>query len=282
MTDAARNPDDYCHRHPDRLSFVLCERCGRTICLECQNHVGGKVLCPDDAKTSNVTMMPVNARPPKPKRVRRESLVSRLPASVPLVTSAILLELVVVFLIDVFTRNLLAGYMIVIPGGPLVMPWTLITSMFYPGSILTLLLSGVNLYLLGRILEPYFGRVRYFVLYAVSGFGAAVFAFLLDGVSGSAYGAIVGLIGALVIVARRMGANTTYLYISCAVTAIFAIVFGSWQSFLGGFLAGLAMGFIYHLEESDRRSRRATLLIILVGVVLVVLAFVRAIFYVLT
>jgi hypothetical protein len=50
MTDAARNPDDYCYRHPDRLSFVLCEQCGRTICLECQTHVGGKVLCPDDAR----------------------------------------------------------------------------------------------------------------------------------------------------------------------------------------------------------------------------------------
>jgi membrane associated rhomboid family serine protease len=281
MTDASRNPDDYCYRHPDRPSFVLCERCGRTICLECQNHVGGRVLCPDDAKTSNVTMMPVNSRP-KPVRVRRESSLSRIPDSVPLVTAGILLVLVVVFFVNTFSRQALTPYMVVIPGGPLTMPWTLLTAMFYPGDIITLLLSGVNLYFIGRILEPHFGRARYFVLYLVSGFGAAVFAFLLDGISASAYGAVVGLIGALVIVARRMGANPIFLYITCAISAVLAIVFGSWQAFVGGFLAGLAIGFIFTREDGDHRTRRATLLVIAVGGVLVVLAFLRALFFVLS
>jgi membrane associated rhomboid family serine protease len=280
MTDAAHNPDDYCYRHPDRLSFVLCERCGRTICLECQNHVGGKVLCPDDARTANVTMMPVNSRPPKPKRVRRESLLSRVPPSVPLVSSAILLELVILFFVDTFARNALFPYLVVVPGSPLAQPWTLLTAMFYPGSILTLALGGFNLYFLGRILEPHFGRLRFFVLYAVSGFGAAVVAFLLDGYSISFYGAVTGLIGALVVVARRMGANPIYLYITCAISALLSIVFGSWQAFLGGIITGAAIGFIFTLEDGDHRARRATLLVIAVGGVLVVLAFLRALFFV--
>jgi membrane associated rhomboid family serine protease len=283
MTDATRNPDDYCYRHPDRPSFVLCERCGRTICLECQNHVAGRVLCPDDAKRSNVTMMPVNQKPQKPKRVRSTTrLIARVPESWPIVTYALLAILVLVFLADTLTRGAVGTYMVVFPGSPLTMPWTLVTSMFYPGSILTLLLSGVNLFFIGRILEPHFGRARYFVLYLISGFGAAVFAFLLDGVAASAYGAVMGLIGALVIMVRRMGGNPIYLYISCAVTAILAIVFGSWQAFLGGFIAGVAVGLIFHMEESDHRTRRAILLLTLVGIALVVLAFARALFFYLT
>jgi membrane associated rhomboid family serine protease len=280
MTDAAHNPDDYCYRHPDRLSFVLCERCGRTICLECQTHVGGTVLCPDDARRSNVTMLPVNERPKKPPRVRRTStLLSRLRPDAPLVTYSILAILVVVFLIDTITRGLLGQYMVVLSTSVLQQPWTLLTSMLYPGSILTLLFSGVNLYFIGRILEPRLGRSKFIVLYAVSGFGAAVFAFLLDGISASAYGAIVGLIAALVVEARRIGANPIYLYITCAISAVLAIVFGSWQAFLGGFVAGGLVAAIYLFEGDDRRVKRARLLLILLGVVLVVAAFLRALLF---
>jgi membrane associated rhomboid family serine protease len=280
MTDASQNPDDYCYRHPDRLSFVLCEKCGRTICLECQNHVDGKVLCPDDARRSNVTMLPVNRRPKRVARVRQQPpLLSRIPESWPIVTYSILAVLVVIFLVETITRGALGPYMIVIGTSPLTMPWTLVTSMFYPGSILTLLLSGVNLFFIGRILEPHFGRFRFLVLYVVSGFGGAVFAFLLDGISASCYGAVIGLVATLVVMARRMGANPIYLYITCAITAVLAIIFGSWQVFLGGFLAGVAIGFIFLMEDNDHRTRRATLLLVAVGGVLVVLAFIRALFF---
>jgi membrane associated rhomboid family serine protease len=279
VTDAAHNPDDYCYRHPDRPSFVLCERCGRTICLECQNHVGGKVLCPDDARNSNVSMMPVNARPPKPTRIRRRSVLSRVPESWPLVSTVIVAVLLVVFIVDTIARGALGSVMVVVATSPLKMPWTLLTSMFYPNNILSLLLSGVNLFLLGRILEPHFGRLQFFLLYLVSGFSGAVFAFLLDGFSVSPYGAISGLIAALAITARRMGANLVYIYISCAISAVLAIYLGGWQTFLGGFIAGGVIGWIYHLEEDDHRSRRAILLVIAVGGVLVVTAFIRALFF---
>ena len=36
-----------CYRHPDRHSWVLCERCGRTICPECQIPTPNGVYCPD-------------------------------------------------------------------------------------------------------------------------------------------------------------------------------------------------------------------------------------------
>lgn len=49
MTDAGlrTNPDNYCYRHPDRQSFVLCQRCLRTICAECQTPMPVGVICPE-------------------------------------------------------------------------------------------------------------------------------------------------------------------------------------------------------------------------------------------
>ncbi len=196
-----------------------------------------------------------------------------------MVTYGILAFLVVLFLVDTILRYALAPYLTVQGTSTLTRPWTLLTAMFYPGSIITLLLSGVNLYFLGRTLEPFYGPRKYFLLYVISGFSAAVFAFLLDGYSGSAYGAIVGLIGALVIVARRMGGNPLFLYITCAISAVLAIVFGSWQAFLGGFLAGAAVAAIFLIEDDARRVGRARLLLVLLGVVLVALAFARALFF---
>jgi membrane associated rhomboid family serine protease len=278
MTDAARNPDDYCYRHPDRPSFVLCEKCGRTICLECQHHQDGHVYCPEHATVNVVSIN--SARKVRARRVRTQSsLLSRLPEGSPLVTYGILAFLLLLFIVDTILRYALAPHLVVIGTSAATQPWTLVTSMFYPGSILTLLFSGVNLFFVGRILEPHFGRAKFFLLYLVSGFSAAVFAFLLDGTSASAYGAIVGLIGALVITARRMGANLLYLYITCAISAVLAIVFGGWQAFLGGFLAGAAVAFIYHIEDDPKRVARGRLLLILLGVVLIAIAFARALFF---
>src|SRR6478752_5019735 len=38
---------NYCYRHPGRESYVLCQRCGRTICGECQTPAAVGVICPE-------------------------------------------------------------------------------------------------------------------------------------------------------------------------------------------------------------------------------------------
>ncbi len=281
MTDAAHNPDDYCYRHPDRPSFVLCERCGRTICLECQNHVGGKVLCPDDAKRSNVTMMPVNARPPKPKRVRQRSrLMSSITDTTPIVTYAAIAILLVSLVVDLITRGLVTSYLAVYPVGtgfdPLHWPWTLVTSMLLSGGILGFVFNGLSLFILGRQLERMFGRTKVAVLLVLSGFGASVFAFLLDGYVASAIGAVFGLVGAIVIVARRMGGNPIILYVTCAISLIFAIVYGGWQAAIGGGVTGVAIAFTYLYDDGTPRHRNARLLLVGLAGLLIVIAVIRA------
>ena len=46
-TTFRRNSDNFCYRHPDRQSFVLCQRCLRTICPECQTQGAVGVICPE-------------------------------------------------------------------------------------------------------------------------------------------------------------------------------------------------------------------------------------------
>jgi membrane associated rhomboid family serine protease len=284
MTDSAHNPDDYCYRHPDRLSFVLCERCGRTICLECQNHVGGQVLCPDDARRSNVTMMPVNARPPKPKRVRTTSrLMSRVTDATPIITYSAIGILLVTLIADLITRNLVTSFLGQYPVGsgldPLHRPWTLVTSMLLSGGILGFLFNGYALFILGRQLERLFGRTKIVVLLVLGGFGAAVFAFLLDGFVTSAIGAVFGLVGATVIVARRMGGNPVLLYVTCAISLLFAILFGGWQAAIGGGLAGIAVAFTYLYDDGTAHHRNSRLLLVGVAGVLIVIAVIRALVF---
>ena len=281
MADAARNPDDYCYRHPDRLSFVLCERCARTICLECQIHVDGHVLCPDDATKQRVTLAPVTRIKKKPKRSRRTSrLLSRVNEGTPIVTYSLLGVLVLLFLVDTVTGGLVSQYLGFAPSGSafdaLHQPWALVTSMFLTGGILGLLFNGYSLYILGRQLERHFGRQKFLALYLIGGFGASVFSFLLGGFVFSAIGAVFGLIGAIVVLARRMGGRQTMLYVTCGISLLFAIFFGYWQAAIGGGLAGAATALIYYFEGSPQQAKQRRLLMIGIVAALLVLAVVRA------
>src|SRR5690606_12302887 len=49
---AELGPDDVCYRHADRPSLTLCQRCGRTICPQCQTASAVGVLCPECVRES--------------------------------------------------------------------------------------------------------------------------------------------------------------------------------------------------------------------------------------
>ncbi|HEY4270356.1 MAG TPA: rhomboid family intramembrane serine protease [Galbitalea sp.] len=281
MTDASRNPDDYCYRHPDRLSFVLCERCGRTICLECQNHVDGRVLCPDDA-TARITNISAARTKQRRQRARRPVIPAALQDR-PFVTYGILALTVLIFLVDAILRGVLQPHLWVIPAGVNVgggsdvlhQPWSLVTSMF-TGSILSVLLGGYSIYVFGVQIERSYGPVKLAGLYLISGFGASVVAFMLDGYVTSSFGAVMGLVAATVVLTRRMGGNHIVLYVSCAISLIFAIIFGGWQAVLGGFVTGGVTALAYFLEGDTHRVNRTRYILVAVFALLLVLAVLRA------
>jgi membrane associated rhomboid family serine protease len=282
VANAAHNPDDYCYRHPDRLSFVLCERCARTICLECQIHVDGHVFCPDDAKAQRISLAPVtNIK--KARRVR-PALVN-IPHGTPIVTYVLMGILALVFLVDVFSNNAFEPQLWYFPGFEHSRPWTLLTSMIAEGGgssgILSLLFDGVVLFFVGRRFEENFGRGKFVALYIVSGLGASVFALIFGGVVLSAGSAIWGLIGAILILLRRSGGNLLFIYISVGISVLSIVLSPSrgvlWQGALGGFAAGAAVAITYLYEGSPRLVRRQRLIIGGIVVLLLVLALVKVI-----
>jgi membrane associated rhomboid family serine protease len=293
MTDAARNPDDYCYRHPDRLSFVLCEQCGRTICLECQTHVGGKVLCPDDARRSNVTMINVNQRPPRVKQVRTQPRwLAWLTDRVPAVTLTLMALILAIWLVDYIATGgyfetilgMYAGSLNVLPhagNGAAFGPWTIVTSMIAnPGGgdgFLSIVLNLFSLFIIGRILEPELGRLKFLAVYVLSGLGASVFALLFGGIVSSAGSAIFGLIAVFAVLMRRRGANMIWLYaviginiISIALSTSRAVL---WQGSVGALVVGIGIGFTLLIDN----VRQQRIILIAIGVVLLGAAILRSV-----
>ena len=58
----ADNRDNFCYRHPDRQSFVLCQRCLRTICPECQTQAPVGVICPECMAEQRKSRTPAQKR----------------------------------------------------------------------------------------------------------------------------------------------------------------------------------------------------------------------------
>ena len=57
-----RNRENFCYRHPDRQSFVLCQRCLRTICPECQTQGAVGVICPECLRDQQRAQSPAQAK----------------------------------------------------------------------------------------------------------------------------------------------------------------------------------------------------------------------------
>ena len=55
-TQAETDPS-VCYRHPDRTSWTLCARCGRTICPECQILTPEGVRCPECVREAGALMV---------------------------------------------------------------------------------------------------------------------------------------------------------------------------------------------------------------------------------
>jgi membrane associated rhomboid family serine protease len=158
-------------------------------------------------------------------------------------------------------------------------PWRVVTSMFAHGSPLHLLFNMYSLFVLGRMLEPALGHARFAALYFISGLGGSIAVLLLapgNSVLGAS-GAIFGLLGALVVIVRRLGGNTTQLLIVIGLNVVIGFVVPNvaWQAHVGGALVGAALAAIYVRTRSDKRRLLQAGLFAAVAVALVVVAAVR-------
>ena len=270
MTDTARNPDNFCYRHPDRQSFIICQRCGRTICAECQTQAAVGVHCPECVREARESAPRTSGRATR-TRIKRSMRPS---SGVPVVTYTLIALNVIVFALDFVTGGSLYPWLAYRGDFTETQPWRMLTSTFMHASVLHLLFNMFSLFIFGRLIEQAIGRVRYAVLYLLAAFGGSVAVLLLAPTSAvvGASGAIFGLLGAFFIIQRRLGGNNTQLLVLIGLNVAFGFIVPNvaWQAHLGGLVVGAAVAAVY--MATRHRSKRAVQVasVIAIGVALVV------------
>jgi membrane associated rhomboid family serine protease len=268
MSQPAQDRANYCYRHPDRQSYVLCQRCGRTICPECQTPGAVGVTCPECMKLQR-------SQAPRVK----SALLTRMTGSdAPLATYAIIAVCVVVYIAEfipgVKSDILYAG----VYSYPVAFePWRLITSVFAHESILHIALNMYTLFIFGILLEPLVGRVKFLVLFLISGLAGSVGVLLLadprQAVLGAS-GAIFGILGAFFVIQRhlRSGASVQLLVL-IGINLVIGFIPGfgiAWQAHLGGLLIGALVGLIFVATRARSRRPLQIGLLILLSIALIV------------
>ncbi|WP_353815080.1 rhomboid family intramembrane serine protease [Agromyces zhanjiangensis] len=273
MSDPAPERASTCYRHPDRQSFVLCQRCGRTICGECQTPAPVGVICPE-------CMREQRASAPRTKPAVLTRARSAAGRGAPVVTYSIIGITLAVYLLQLIpglavTERLAYAGVYSLPFN--FEPWRMITSMLVhsTGLIFHVALNMYTLWIFGQLLENVLGRWRFLSLYLISGLGGSVAVLWLSdprtGVVGAS-GAIFGLMGAFLVIQRRLGGNATQLLILVGINLVIGFVPGfniAWQAHLGGLVVGALVGLVY--VETRKRDQRTLQVVLLAALVLLLL-----------
>ena len=143
--------------------------------------------------------------------------------------------------------------------------WRLLTATYLHASLLHLWMNGLSLRNVGVVMEAYAPRARLPLVYLLSGLGASLasVAFVPQGTSVGASGAILGLLGYLIVLARRRPDEIFPGMRSALVTAalltaylgLFGFAFIDNAAHAGGFVTGALLG-MATIPRDDRAPAR--------------------------
>lgn len=255
-----------CPRHPDRESYVRCQRCERPACPECQRPAAVGVHCVDCVREASRT-----------GRQARTAFGGQVRRGRPVVTLTLIGACVVVFLLqmtspfvtqDLAFRPILAG----------IEPWRFLTAAFLHGGWVHIAFNMYVLFTIGTYLEQVLGRSRFAAVYLVSALGGSVGSLLLASpdttswiqASVGASGAVFGLFGALLVIQRKLRQNPGQIVVLILINGVIGFVVPNiaWQAHLGGLVTGAALGAV--MAFAPQRVRTPVQLVG-TGVVLLVL-----------
>lgn len=222
-----------CARHPDRVTYVLCNRCGNGICTDCMVPAPVGFQCPACVKAG---------------RVRT---VRTLQDFVPRVTYAIIIACVAVQLsgdLGIGTSSGWVNEWSLFPARVAVFDeyYRLATAVFVHSGWLHLGMNMLMLWVMGRTLEQALGPVRFATLFALAGLGGAVASYWFNdpmtaGVGAS--GAIFGLFAGVFVLGREVRVNTQEIVgiIGLNLLIGFVIPGVDWHAHVGGLMVGAAV-----------------------------------------
>lgn len=236
-----------CYRHPDRPTWVLCQRCGNPLCPACQNQAAVGVQCDDCIQRERSWQKQVHGDVRQAQgRSRRPSRVQQLVRRPQGVTLSIIVVTAAISLIAMIVTpvtNLLAfqGEVAIFE------PWRLVTAALLHGGIMHLALNMLALWMLGPALEQAMGKLPFIATYIVTALAGSVAVPLLGSNSWvvGASGAIFGLFGVYIGLQRVVGKVDMSLLVIVGINLAYGFfVEGvAWQAHVGGLIAGFIIGF---------------------------------------
>jgi membrane associated rhomboid family serine protease len=242
-----------CYRHPGRETGVSCSNCGRPICPDCMTSTSVGMRCPECARQ--------RTRARTMRSVEEPSATYALIAVNVLIGAGLFLggssggEFGHNQLYDLFavSRGTIAD-------GEW---WRLVTGGFvhgagYPSSVpLHLGFNMLALWVLGGMLEPALGRLRFLLVYFTSLLAGSLGALLMEpiGLTAGASGAVFGLMGAALLVMRRSGISPMESGLGLWLMLNLVITFTFPNISIGGHLGGLAGGLIAAFLLVELRDR---------------------------
>nr|WSW71476.1 rhomboid family intramembrane serine protease [Streptomyces sp. NBC_00995] len=273
-----------CYRHPGRETAIRCTRCDRPVCPDCMISASVGFQCPDCVRQGAGTgHHPAAARP-------RTIAGGGVAADPRLITKILLGINAAVFLAvlanDALIKDLaLLGRAPYHLGGPVQgvaegQWYRLFTSMFLHEAVWHFAFNMLGLWWLGGPLEAALGRARYLALYLISGLAGGALTYWLapqNQPSLGASGAIFGLLGATVVLMRRLNYDMRPVFMILAINLV--ITFNpwggiAWQAHVGGLVAGVLIGtgMVHAPRERRNLVQFGTCAAVLVAVILIVVA----------
>jgi membrane associated rhomboid family serine protease len=143
--------------------------------------------------------------------------------------------------------------------------WRIATSGFLHAGLLHIGFNMYLLYLLGQMLEPAIGSLRFALIYTVGLFAGSLGALIVspNAVTVGASGAVFGLMGAAAVELRARGINPFETNIGGLIifNLAFSFIFSgiSIGGHIGGLIGGAAAGFLFLQADERRLPREAAL-----------------------
>lgn len=265
-----------CPRHPDRITYVRCQRCGRPACPECAVPAPVGLQCVDCVREASRAARPVRTALGAPVRAGR-----------PVVTLSIIALCAVSYVLQLtlgWERWTSRWAFAPVLGD--VEPWRFLTAAFmHSERPLHILMNMYALWIVGPELERMLGRTRFVALYLLSALGGSVAVLLFSDPTTASWftgtvgasGAVFGLFGAILIVLRRLGRDARAMLVVIGLNLVIGFVVPniSWQGHLGGLVTGTALGALYAFAPAQHRRVVGAVGTVAVAILLVVAALVR-------
>jgi membrane associated rhomboid family serine protease len=271
-----------CYRHEGRETWIRCQRCDRPICPDCMREAAVGYHCP--------ACVAEGRRTTRQARGAYGGGRSANPALTSMVIIAVNAAVWIAVLLTGGSRSSLLPILAIRPDGVCAEPaegllypavgeaicertsgfvwqdgvasgawWQLLTSAFTHVDLVHIGFNMLALWFLGPQLEGVLGRGRFLLVYLGSAFTASA-AIMLVGAPYSttvgASGGVFGLLGALLVVALKVGGNIQPLLVWIGLNVLIT-VFGaniSWQGHVGGMVGGATLAAILVYAPRARRT----------------------------